>query len=163
MKRGIDKMVRSVDIAQYVISDDKDDILIAPNLGPCIGVVIYSPKYHIYSLGVIPLPDSSIGMANPNVMSYMDKGIPFLVEQIQYKTGCFKKDIIINVYGGSLIGDYEFDEYDVAHRNLKACLKVITNLGLNFNIIESGGKINRTVTINIETGEIKSRFCNHKS
>lgn len=148
---------RVVGISELVVSTDPDDMIVTYSLGSCLAVVLYDTKSKIGGMIHVMLPDSGIekmskSSASFNPYKYVDTGIPLLVKAC-VESGLNKKTSCLSVFGGAQIFDRE-DYFNIGKRNYVALRKVIWQEGLLITHEHVGGRVHRTVKINLQNGDI---------
>jgi chemotaxis protein CheD len=103
------------------------------------------------------LPDSGIEKMSKSSMSfnplkYVDTGFIELLKECQ-KIGMKKSRICLSVFGGAQIFERE-DHFNIGKRNYIALRKLIWKHGMLIKHEHVGGKVHRTVKIDIDSGEI---------
>lgn len=143
-----------IGIAQYKVSKAPTDILIAPNLGSCLGIAVYDPKNRwggmIHCL--LPLSKNNPDKASAEPATYVDTGLVLLLTELT-KLGSDKKDFVICVAGGSNIND-ENRVFEIGVKNYTILKKVLWKNGLLIKAEHVGDSISRTISLDIGTGEV---------
>ncbi len=144
-----------VDIADMKVSNDPDEVLVTYALGSCIGVALYDPKVKVGGLVHVMLPESSLengtgGVKNP--FKYIDTGIPRLYKKM-YEMGAQKNRIQNAVIGGSQIMD-DTGFFNIGKRNYAALRKLFWKNNVLINKQHVGGRINRTVKLEVSSGRM---------
>jgi chemotaxis protein CheD len=143
-----------IGIGQMRISKDPTTILIAPNLGSCLGIAIYDPVKKVGGLihCLLPLSKSNPEKAEKEPYHFVDTGLVTMLQEF-IKQGCDKKNLMISVAGGSNIND-ENKVFEIGARNYTVLKKVLWKNNLLLKGEDCGDSISRTVTLNIGTGEV---------
>lgn len=143
-----------VDIANMAVSKSPDDILVTYALGSCLGIALYDPVAKVGGLAHVMLPDSSLENGTPafNPLKYVDTGIPMLYKEM-YRHGAQKNRIQNAVIGGAQIMD-DNNYFNIGARNFAAVRKIFWRNNVLINKKHVGDRINRTVRLEIATGEI---------
>lgn len=144
-----------IDIADMKVSNNPEDILVTYALGSCIGVALYDPVVKVGGLVHVMLPESNLengtgGVKNP--YKYVDTGVPSLYKKM-YEMGAQKKRIENAVIGGSQIMD-DSGFFNIGKRNYAALRKLFWKNNVLINKQHVGGRINRTVKMEVATGRI---------
>lgn len=136
------------------VSGSLDDVLITYSLGSCIGVVIYDPKVKVGGMLHYMLPESSLDKdkAEKNPYMFADTGIPALFKST-YALGAQKNRMRVVVVGGAQILDQK-GFFNIGKRNHMALRKLFFKNGVIVDHEDVGGNVNRTIRIEIGTGEI---------
>ncbi|CCK79957.1 chemotaxis protein CheD [Desulfobacula toluolica] len=143
-----------VGVADMKVSNSRSDSIITYSLGSCIGLVIYDPVAKVGGILHYMLPESSIDEKKAAARPYMfaDTGIPRLFK-FAYKLGGVKQRMKIYVAGGAEILDQN-GFFNIGKRNYMALKKMFFKNKVMINKQDVGGNVNRTVRIEIATGDI---------
>lgn len=143
-----------VGIADLAVSNNQGSILTTYSLGSCLGVAIYDPVAKVGGLLHAMLPDSSIdlnkAMANPGM--FIDSGVPALF-RAAYELRADKRRMLIYVAGGAQIMDSS-GFFNIGKRNYEALVNLLRQHNLSIQSQEIGGLVNRTMSLNIGTGQV---------
>ena len=147
-------MKQVVGVADMKVSNNPEESVITYSLGSCIGLVIYDPVVRVGGLLHYMLPESSIDneKALRKPFMFADTGIPRLFKTA-YKLGAKKPRIKIYVAGGAEILDQK-GFFNIGKRNYMALKKIFFKNRVMIDKQDVGGNINRTVRIEIATGDI---------
>ena len=147
-------MKQIVGIADMKVSNNPKESIITYSLGSCIGLVIYDPVVKVGGMLHYMLPESSIDKDKAATRPYMfaDSGIPRLFKTA-YNLGAAKQRMKIYVAGGAEILDQK-GFFNIGKRNYMALKKMFHKNNVMINKQDVGGNVNRTVRIEIATGDI---------
>nr|WP_319393353.1 chemotaxis protein CheD [uncultured Desulfobacter sp.] len=147
-------MKQIVGVADMKVSNNPADAVVTYSLGSCIGLVIYDPVVRAGGMLHYMLPESGIDKEKAAKKPYMfaDTGIPRLFKAA-YALGAKKPRIKIFVAGGAEILDQN-GFFNIGKRNYLALKKMFFKNKVMIDKQEVGGNINRTVRIEIATGDI---------
>ena len=147
-------MKQIVGVADMKVSNNPGESLITYSLGSCIGLVIYDPVVKVGGMLHYMLPESSIDKEKAAARPYMfaDSGIPRLFKAA-YQLGAAKQRMKIYVAGGAEILD-QSGFFNIGKRNYMALKKMFFKNNVMINKQDVGGNTNRTVRIEIATGDI---------
>lgn len=148
-----------VGISDARISADPADSLVTHALGSCIGVCVYDPATGIGGMLHFQLPDSAADphRAAQKPLMYADTGMEWLLRQMQM-LGTKKERLRVRVAGAAqMLNDNRV--FDIGRRNHAAIRKILWQLGLFIEGEQVGGKLPRTMQMNIADGSIEIR-CN---
>ena len=152
-----------VGIAEYVVSNDSTAILTTYSLGSCLGISVFDPAVRAGGLLHIMLADSAMdpakGIAHPAM--FVDTGVAALLRAIQ-PLNCDAKRMIFCVAGGSQIMDAT-GFFSIGIKNLEALKKLFTQQGLRISAEHVGGMVNRTMSLNLATGEVRLKVSGQKT
>lgn len=131
-----------------------DDAVTTLGLGSCIGIAIRDPGTGIGGLVHIMLPDSKEISNNTNRIKFADTGIEDLVAAI-IKKGGMKSRFVAKIAGGAQMfaGAGKSDTIRVGDRNVAACKKKLSELGIPLLAEDTGDTYGRTVIFYPKTGE----------
>lgn len=147
-------MKQIVGVADMKVSNAAGESIITYSLGSCIGLVIYDPVVKVAGMLHYMLPESKIDKEKAAAKPYMfaDTGIPRLFKAA-YQMGAAKQRIKIYVAGGAEILDQK-GFFNIGKRNYMALKKIFFKNNVMINKEDVGGNVNRTVRIEIATGDI---------
>ncbi|WP_020590099.1 chemotaxis protein CheD [Desulfobacter curvatus] len=147
-------MKQIVGVADMKVSNNPADDVITYSLGSCIGLVIYDPVARVGGILHYMLPESVIDKEKAARKPFMfaDTGIPRLFKTA-YAMGAKKPRIKIFVAGGAEILDQN-GFFNIGKRNYLALKKMFFKNKVMIDKQEVGGNINRTVRIEIASGDI---------
>ncbi len=143
---------RTVDIADLVISDQPDEVLVTYALGSCIAVMLYDPAARIAGMIHYMLPQSSINpeKAVQKPAMFADTGVPLLFQSM-YAQGATKTNLIVRVAGGAQIYD-DHGTFDIGRRNCTILRKMLWKNSVLINSEDVGGTKSRTVYLWVNDG-----------
>ncbi len=155
-------MKQIVGVADMKVSNNPGESIITYSLGSCIGLVIYDPVAKVGGMLHYMLPESSIdkGKAADRPYMFADSGIPRLFKTA-YQLGAAKQRISIYVAGGAEILDQK-GFFNIGKRNYMALKKMFFKNNVMINKQDVGGNVNRTVRIDIGTGNIYVKTSGQK-
>lgn len=141
-----------VDIAGMQISRDPADTLVTYSLGSCLGVTIYDPQIRLGGMVHCMLPLSKVDPAKAEVRPYMfvDTGVSRMLTEL-YDLGLRKARAVVNVAGGAQILDQK-NVFNIGERNITVLRKLLWKNGLLMNVQSTGGKVSRTIALDIDSG-----------
>ncbi|MFO7913560.1 MAG: chemotaxis protein CheD [Desulfotignum sp.] len=147
-------MKQIVGVADMKVSNNPGESIITYSLGSCIGLVIYDPAVKVGGMLHYMLPDSSIDKQKAAARPYMfaDSGIPRLFKTA-YQLGAAKQRMRVYVAGGAEILDQQ-GFFNIGKRNYMALKKMFFKNKVMITRQDVGGNVNRTVRIEIATGDI---------
>jgi chemotaxis protein CheD len=147
-------MKQIVGVADMKVSNNPAESVITYSLGSCIGLVVYDPAVKVGGMLHYMLPESSIDREKASARPFMfaDTGIPILFKTA-YQLGAVKSRIRIYVAGGAEILDQK-GFFNIGKRNYMALKKMFFKNNVIIHKQDVGGNINRTVRLEIGTGDI---------
>lgn len=152
---------RIVGVADMVVSNDPNDLIITFALGSCLGLVIYDPVAQVGGILHAMLPDSSIHRekdGEPNPYKFVNTGIPMLFKEA-YKLGAQKKKIKVKMTGCSqLMDDNGF--FNIGKRNYAAARKILwkNNVMIDAEFCDNAKSV--TLFLEIKTGDVTMKVQN---
>lgn len=155
-------MKQIVGVADMKVSKNLKETLVTYSLGSCIGLVIYDPVVKVGGMLHYMLPDSTIDgdKARANPFMFADTGIPRLFRK-SYALGAKKQRIRIFIAGGAEILDQK-GFFNIGKRNYMALKKIFFRNNVLINKQEVGGNVNRTVRLELATGDIYVKTSGRK-
>ncbi|MBU0969264.1 MAG: chemotaxis protein CheD [Proteobacteria bacterium] len=147
-------MKQIVGVADMKVSNKTEESIITYSLGSCIGLVVYDPVVKVGGILHYMLPESSIDTEKAAARPYMfaDSGIPRLFKTA-YALGAVKHRMMVYVAGGAEILD-QGGFFNIGKRNYMALKKLFFKNNVIIHKQDVGGNTNRTVRLEIATGEI---------
>lgn len=148
-----------VDIADLRISDKPGDMLITYSLGSCIGVTVFDPVVRVGGMIHCMLPlakvDREKSLERPAM--FVDTGMHMLLYNL-FEMGVRKANAVVNVAGGAHVLDNQ-GLFKIGERNMTVLRKILWKNGMLLHVKEVGGKVSRTIKLDIGTGDffVKSR------
>lgn len=147
----------TIGISDLAVSNNADETLITYSLGSCIAVLVYDPMVRVAGMIHVMLPDSNIEKMAKNSIAfnpykYMDTGLPLLIKKC-LAMGAKKTTMSISVFGGAQVFDRE-DYFNIGKRNYVALRKILWQEGLLIRNEHVGGRVHRTVRIDVADGGI---------
>lgn len=143
-----------VGVSDMKVSADPKETLITYSLGSCIGIVVYDHQVKVAGLLHYMLPESSLDKAKAQKNPYMfaDTGVPGLFKSA-YALGAKKQNMTVTVVGGAQILDQK-GFFNIGKRNHMALRKLLFKNNVIINKEDVGGNSNRTIRIEVGTGDI---------
>ncbi|MBF0257468.1 MAG: chemotaxis protein CheD [Desulfamplus sp.] len=143
-----------VGVSDMKVSNDPHSEIITYSLGSCIGLVVFDPVAKTGGILHYMLPESNLDKkkAERNPYMFADSGIPLLFKET-YKYNAVKKRIHVSVFGGSQILDQK-GFFNIGKRNYMALKKILFKNNVLINHADVGGSVNRTIRLEIGTGNI---------
>ena len=143
-----------VGVSDMKVSNTPGDMVVTYSLGSCIGLVLYDPVARVGGILHYMLPESSLDKEKAANRPFMfaDTGIPRIFKQA-YKFDAIKKRMRVSVFGGAQILDQK-GFFNIGKRNHMALKKIFFKNNVLIDHEEVGGNVNRTVRLEIKTGDI---------
>ncbi len=161
----MDTKIRSVGIAEMVVSDDPDDVLVAYGLGSCVAICVYDPVARVGGMlhALLPTYPTNNG-ASGKLCKFADRGTPLLIDA-DLGSGGKAYRLIAALWGGAkVLSAPGFDNsFDIGARNVVAADAALETKGLRVVVRDVGGRSGRTVKFEIGSGEVIVRSVGGKS
>jgi chemotaxis protein CheD len=150
-----------VGVADMIVSDDPNDLIVTFALGSCLGLVIYDPAAQVGGILHAMLPNSSIhrGKDGPlNPYKFVNTGIPLLFKEA-YKLGAQKKRIKVKMTGCSQLMDDNV-LFNIGKRNYAAARKLLwkNNVMIDAEFCENAKSV--TLMLELKSGEVSMKVQN---
>ncbi|HEX3730281.1 MAG TPA: chemotaxis protein CheD [Opitutaceae bacterium] len=149
-----------VGIGDMAVSDNREIVLSTYALGSCIGLVAYEPIRHVGGILHLMLPDSAISpeKAAAHPAMFADTGLPEFFNQLaafSLRPGALK----LFIAGGANVLAGE-DTFRIGERNMKATIDFLGRNGFRVSRAETGGSINRTLHLDLGSGQVRLKTPN---
>ena len=144
-------MIKILNLGEYIISNNFDDVIKIVALGSCIAFIIYDHFLKIAAMAHITLPTSKILHSN-NLDEFADVIIPKMINILNQEYKSYRYNWDISIFGGSKI--LKNNSYDIGFKNIQKVKELIEQYDLKCIQEDIGGNYSRTVEVNVNTGEI---------
>lgn len=136
-----------VNIGQFKVVSGKGEILVAQNLGSCLGLAAMDPVNKIFGLihCLLPLSAKDPGKAEANPCLFVDTGVPMLLEKM-FDLGAQKSNLALYVAGCGNSGK-DIDPFEIGRRNYTVFRKLAWKNVLCTRGEHVGGSIPRTLVL----------------
>ena len=143
-----------VGVGDVAVSNNTNVVISTFALGSCVGIVVYDSEVKVGGLIHIMLPDSSLSpdKAQKQPAMFADTGIPLMFRNLVGLRAERRRLKAFVAGGASVISGS--DMFKIGERNIAAVKKMINTLGIPVIKADIGGVNNRTVHLNINTGEV---------
>jgi chemotaxis protein CheD len=141
-----------IGVGDMAVSNNPQVILSTYALGSCIGVIAYDSVTKVGGILHFMLPDSTISpdKAAKQPAMFGNTGLPMLFKaMVGMKADPRRIRIFVAGGAGMLAGQ---DPFKIGERNSTVTFDFINKHGLSLRHRETGGSINRTVHLEINTG-----------
>jgi chemotaxis protein CheD len=147
-----------VGMADLMVSQDQSLTLCTPPLGACLGIAIYDPVAKVGGILHSMLPDSSIGpkRAATRPCMFLDTGLALLLKHAA-SMKAKPENLLVYVAGGSEIMD-DTGFLNLGKRNYAVLPGLLARHGARIHAEDVGGLNNRTMQLNLATGEVGLKF-----
>lgn len=149
----------NVGISDYKIASAPDQ-LVTLGLGSCVGIALYAPKAKMGALSHIMLPDSRLFNDTSNWMKFADLAIPRIVQELKAKT--HEETLHVKIVGGASMFAFSgtSSALQIGQKNVEAVRRVLSDLGLTIMAEDVGGKLGRSMFVDLETFDVRIRLGN---
>ncbi|MDZ7835717.1 MAG: chemotaxis protein CheD [Alkalibacterium sp.] len=150
-----------VGISDYKVAAAPDQ-LVTIGLGSCIGIALYAPKSKTGALSHIMLPDSSSFSDTSKWPKFADLALPKIVDELKARTKETK--ILAKIAGGASMFTFssESQTLQIGQRNIEAVKKVLAELDVLVLSEHVGGKMGRSMYVDLAEFEVKVRMVNRE-
>lgn len=132
--------------------------MVCLGLGSCIGLVAYDRSANVCGMVHIMLPEAFKDKPVDKPGKFADTGIPALLDEME-KRGANRRRLIVAYGGGAQVFQYGAGTktLDVGSRNASAVQSILPTIGARLLATDVGGTSGRTITVDVETGEVRVR------
>lgn len=150
-----------VSISDYKISSAPNR-LITLGLGSCVGIAIYDKTSKAGGLSHIMLPDSKFFNRDIKPEKFADLAIPKMVYEITNGKSC--RNLVAKIAGGASMFNFSDNNTSegIGARNVIAVIRVLKDLGIPVLSSHTGGKIGRTMIVNLDSFSVSIRAANRE-
>jgi chemotaxis protein CheD len=143
-----------IGVGDLAVSNSTQDVLSTYALGSCIGVIAYDPAQKTGGILHYMLPDSTISpeKANKQPAMFADTGLPLLFRSLAGLKAERGRVRLLLAGGASVIAGS--DPFKIGERNTAKATEFLRAHGLNVSHADTGGSVNRTVHLEINTGVV---------
>ena len=130
-------------------------------LGSCVAAVILDPVSHCVAMDHVALPDSSVSPQKAKKLPghFANTGIPALLEEMDRCGASGKRrNYLVKLVGGANVMDPN-NVFNIGKRNALALKKVLWTFGMGPRAEDLGGRISRTVAVDVNTGTVRVSSC----
>jgi chemotaxis protein CheD len=140
-----------VGVGDMAISADPAETLVTYALGSCLGVLAWDKQAKVGGLLHYMLPSSAVNpaKAQDNPAMFGDTGLQEFLQKL-FQLGASRRHLVIKLAGGAEIS--RSDSFEIGKRNLLLARSLLWKNSLVPAAEAVGGKIGRTVRIDIATG-----------
>ncbi|MCM1567365.1 MAG: chemotaxis protein CheD [Dehalobacter sp.] len=149
-----------VGMADYKVGRAPDKLMTA-GLGSCIGICVYDPSTQIGGMAHIMLP-SSLESLQGNPAKYADTCLAMMLEEM-VKLGVMRSRLKAKMAGGSQMFSFgnKAPLLKIGERNAQAVEQELKKVGVPLLVYDVGGSFGRTITFDIQSGDLHVRTINH--
>lgn len=130
----------------------------ALGLGSCVAICAYDSVVKVGGIAHVMLPLSSMAVGDNNRAKFGDTALSFLLEEIA-KIGAEPHRIDIKLVGGAemFVHEIKNERLKIGERNIRVIEEACQNLGLKISGRCVGGHTGKSVTLDLENGEVQVR------
>lgn len=156
-----DRVSVIVGVSDAKASAQPEHMLVTYSLGSCIGVTLYDPITRIGGMLHYQLPSSSADpqRAAERPLMFADTGMTWLLDKMA-SLGANKKRLRVRMAGAAQMLD-DNKLFDIGRRNHASIRKILFNHGLFIDSEHIGGKLPRTLHLNVADGAVTIK-CNQE-
>ncbi len=143
-----------VGVGDLAVSNNASVTMSTFALGSCVGIIVYDSAVKAGGLIHLMLPDSRLSpdKAKTQPAMFADTGIPLLFNNMQGLQAQRSRLKAFVAGGASIISGS--DMFKIGERNIAAAKQFVNAYSINVVKADIGGVNNRTVHLNIGTGEV---------
>ncbi len=133
-------------------------------LGSCVALLLYDSKRKIGGMVHVALPDSAINKKRAESLPgyFADTGVSALMAAMNALRGDTdgepyspdKKELVVKLAGGAKVLKSK-NFFNIGERNINAVSEYLKSYGLIPLAQDTGGSLSRTVTLDVNTGEVR--------
>lgn len=141
-----------VGIAEMRISSDREEVIVAPNLGSCLGVMAFDTKLFLGGMVhcLLPTSTSDPEKAKAKPCTYVDTGVSALLDSM-FKQGAERKNLVMVCVGGASLSDPN-GVFEIGKKNFTILRKLLWKNNLLLKAEDIGGDCSRTLSLEVGTG-----------
>ncbi len=143
-----------IGIGEFIVLTTLEGTIVTHALGSCVAVVVHSKKHHVAGMIHMALPKSNEHALSMKKGYYVDEGLPLFLKQLFSHMPLKGQEVDVTVIGGADAKNPR-DPFKIGYHNLKMTEKVLSNWGIKFIKLETGGHESRTVILEVATGDIR--------
>jgi chemotaxis protein CheD len=143
-----------IGVGDMAVSNNEMVTLSTYALGSCVGVIAFDPTSHAGGILHLMLPDSSISKdkAAKQPAMFADTGLPLLFKSLLGVRADINRVRLFLAGGASVLNGA--DPFKIGARNCTAVLQYLKTAGYSIAGQDLGGNVNRTVHLQISTGQV---------
>lgn len=155
----------NVGIGDYAISQNPETVIKTFGLGSCIALIALEPKIRAAGMMHIAMPNSEINTEKylEKPAYFVDTAVPLMLKKMSEIGGNSQGEgLIVKLIGGAQVADPN-QRFNIGKRNILALRKLFWKLKIPISAEDTGGKISRTVCLDVRNGKITITSSNQKS
>ena len=144
-------------IGQMHVSCDPNMMLLASNLGSCLGIAVFDPVKKCGGMVhcLLPFSGKDVAKAHKSPCMYVDTGLMAIIKGV-IDLGAEKRRLVIAVAGGAQLND-ENSVFQIGKKNYTVLRKILWKNNLLIKAEDIGGMQSRTIALHVGTGDILVR------
>ena len=149
-----------IGVGDMAVSNNFNATLSTYALGSCVGVVAYDTIAHAGAILHLMLPDSAISPAKAATQPAMfaDTGFSLLMRELNSLRADPRRLRLLLAGGATVLQGN--DPFKIGARNIEAVKQQVQQLGLFVIAADLGGVVNRTVHLEVGTGQVTMKRPN---
>jgi chemotaxis protein CheD len=149
-----------IGVGEMAASNNPHVTLSTYALGSCVGVVAYDTIAHAGAILHLMLPDSAISPAKAATQPAMfaDTGFSLLMRELNSLRADPRRLRLLLAGGATVLQGN--DPFKIGARNIEAVKQQVQQLGLFVIAADLGGVVNRTVHLEVGTGQVTMKRPN---
>jgi len=152
------KSTQMVGLADFKVSHDPMVTLSSLPLGSCLAVIIYEPTLKVagvlHSLLPSAVADPARAATYPGM--FLDSGLEAMIKKAA-EFHVTRENLEIYVVGGAQVMDGA-NFFNIGQRHYDALTALLKKLELTIKAEDVGGRTNRSVQFDVDTGELRLKF-----
>jgi len=146
-----------IGVGDMAVSNNSQVVLSTYALGSCIGVVAFDPVTKASGILHLMLPESAISpeKAARQPAMFADTGLPAFFKALSGLKADRSRLRLFVAGGASVIGGT--DPFKIGERNARVTLAYLSSNAYSVRRTETGGNINRTLHIEVNTGTVSMK------
>lgn len=145
-----------VGMGEYAIARAPGEIS-ALGLGSCVCVCFYDPALKLGALAHVMLPDSTVMKNAAGSAKFADTAIPLVLGEME-RRGASRERLIVKIVGGAhMFANISKDREGIGLRNVAAVEEALAKAGLSMAAKSVGGTSGKSVSMDLDTGELRLR------
>ena len=149
--------IKMLGIGDFAATNQPGDIIRTLALGSCVSVIIMDPACRCIAMDHVALPESATSpeKARAKPGYFADTGIPAMLKEMR-KIGAVGQahSLVVKLVGGASVVD-DNGTFNIGKRNIITIKRVLWGLGMGATVEDVGGRISRTVSVDVDFGRVK--------
>ena len=150
-----------VELGEIKVTDQKATVMVIPNIGTGVAVVIYDMQNKVGGIAHVVLPESSLSNAHNEQMpgKYANLAVPLLLDKYTGMGGQ-KRATIVRMVGGAQLfnfGGGGGNILNIGARNATAIRAAMSKQGYAIEKADTGGNKGKAIRFVLATGQLYVR------